>query len=436
MKHNKIALAILCVVFSASLSAQKNERSLTVEELFQLMETQNPTLAVSKADIAVARQQVEVAKNSMLPSINLGTQQYYIGNATVIYKDFSDTKTVKMPHYGSSYSGDVSELLWKGGAVRNGIKIQSLREELSELSYANSAQNVKLTALSYYLDLMKMTNQKEVYRQNIELAEKRLENIQKFYKQGMVTRNDVIRGQLQLSNLNLALEVLENNSKILNKQLTVALGLPDDEMIKPNTSISEQEPVAALLEDYRNGVENHPAVKMTQKVVDIQEVNRKITKSEMVPSVAAFAGNKLARPITTSSPTIDMYSNGWSAGLALNWSVDALYKTPAKLKQNELEKEKALAQQKEITDNIETAVNAAYIKYNEALSQKKTLLVNKNLAYENYRIMNSKYENQLAILLDLIDASNAKLDADLQYSNAEINVVYSYYKLLKESGKL
>jgi len=64
------------------------------------------------------------------------------------------------------------------------------------------------------------------------------------------------------------------------------------------------------------------------------------------------------------------------------------------------------------------------------------LAKNKDLTEENYRIMESKYNNQLAILLDMIDASNAKLDAELQYTNSEINIVFAYYKLLKESGKM
>ena len=45
--------------------------------------------------------------------------------------------------------------------------------------------------------------------------------------------------------------------------------------------------------------------------------------------------------------------------------------------------------------------------------------------------MESKYNHQLAILLDLIDASNAKLDAELQFA-----MVNAYYKLLKETGTL
>nr|DAN63402.1 MAG TPA: hypothetical protein [Caudoviricetes sp.] len=50
--------------------------------------------------------------------------------------------------------------------------------------------------------------------------------------------------------------------------------------------------------------------------------------------------------------------------------------------------------------------------------------------------MESKYNHQLAILLDLIDASNAKLDAELQFANSEITMVNAYYKLLKETGTL
>ncbi len=81
-------------------------------------------------------------------------------------------------------------------------------------------------------------------------------------------------------------------------------------------------------------------------------------------------------------------------------------------------------------------INTAYVKYNEAITQNKTIEKNRELADENYRIMESKYNNQLAILLDMIDASNAKLDAELQHTNSEINIVFAYYKLLKESGKL
>ena len=432
----KSIIAVLLTTISINTAFAQSERKISVEELFTLTKENHPNLAVSKADITIAKQKVEVAKNAQLPSINAGVQAYYLGDVNIIDKDFSNSTRVEMPHFGNTFSVDASQLIWKGGLVQNSIKAQSLQEELTELNYQANEQTIKLLVLGYYLDLYKLINQKKVYQQNIQLAVQRLDNINKYYNQGMVTRNDVIRGELQLSNLNLALQVIENNRQILNKQLTTALGLADTTEILPDDTLLENMPNITFLENYRQDVQNHPTVLMTQKAVNIYEISEKITKAERLPSLSAFAGNRLARPITTSTPPLDMYTNGWSAGLSLNFNIDAFYKTPKKIKQVKFEKDKAIAQANEARQMIDIAVNAAYIKYNEALTQNNTLGTNKNLADENYRIMNSKYNNQLAILLDLIDASNQKLDSELQFVNSEINIVYAYYKLLKESGKL
>ena len=432
----KSIIAVLLTTISINTAFAQSERKISVEELFTLTKENHPNLSVSKADIAIAKQKVEVAKNAKLPSINTGVQAYYLGDVNIIDKDFSNSTRVDMPHFGNTFSVDASQLIWKGGLVQNSIKAQSLQEELTELNYQANEQSIKLLVLGYYLDIYKLVNQKKVYQQNIQLAEQRLDNINKYYNQGMVTRNDVIRGELQLSNLNLALQVIENNRQILNKQLTTALGLADTTQILPDDTLLESMPNASFLENYRQDIQNHPTVLMTQKAVNIYEMSEKITKAERLPSLSAFAGNKLARPITTSTPPLDMYTNGWSAGLSLNFNIDAFYKTPKKIKQVKFEKDKAIAQANEARQMIDISVNAAYIKYNEALTQNNTLGTNKNLADENYRIMNSKYNNQLAILLDLIDASNQKLDSELQFVNSEINIVYAYYKLLKESGKL
>lgn len=434
----KIGNTLLALIaMNSGLYAQNDQkRTLTIEELFTLTQQNHPNLKVLQTDVVIAGQNVAMAKNARLPNLNLGIQGYYLGDALIIDKDFSASSRVDMPHFGNTFSVDATQLVWKGGTVKNEIKEQLLHEELSKLNYQSNEQNIKLLVLGYYLDLYKVVNQENVYLQNIQLAEQRLANINKFYAQGMVTRNDVIRGELQLSNLQLALQVVENNYQILNKELTTALELPESINIMPDGSLLNNIPSALQIADYKVLAEDHPAFQMAKKVIDIQETSEKITKAEIIPSLSLFAGNKLARPITTSSPAIDMYTNGWSAGLSLNFSVDALYKSPQKIKKAHFEIDRAIAKADEMQQMIEVAVNTAYIKYDEAITQNKTLKTNKELAEENYRIMNSKYNNQLAILLDLIDASNQKLDAELQFSNSAINIIYAYYKLLKASGYL
>jgi len=432
-----VLLTTLGLLSGQILFAQQTfEKVLTVEELFSLVKKNHPTLKTNQTDIAIAKQNVVIAKNQLLPQINTGLQATYLGDINIIDKDFSTSTRIGMPHFGNRFSVDATQIIWKGNFVRNGIKIQTLREQLATLSYELSEQNIKLLVVSYYLDLYKLNNQENVYRNNIDLAVRRLANINKFYAQGMVTRNDVIRGELQISNLQLALLTLKNDQDILNKQLTVALGLDEDFKIVPSSDLLSGSTAILSKSQYQELAINHPSLLLAQKAIDIYDVSFKITRSEMLPSLSVFAGNNLQRPITTANPIVDMYSNSWNVGLTLNLSIDALYKSPKKLQLNALEKSRAINQANEVNQNIGISLNEAFIKYNEAITQNKTLKVNTNLTAENYRIMESKYNNQLAILLDLIDASNSKIDSELELANSEINTIFAYYKLLREAGTL
>lgn len=58
------------------------------------------------------------------------------------------------------------------------------------------------------------------------------------------------------------------------------------------------------------------------------------------------------------------------------------------------------------------------------------------LARQNYQVVNNRYLNQLAIITDMIDATNMKLDAELGEVDARINIAYAYYKMKYIAGQL
>lgn len=438
MKHSfKNCLSFLIVIFiSLKLgNAQTHtEQKVSVEELFSLVEKNHPSLKVVQADIDIAKQNLNVIKDLRLPEISTALQASYVGNAYMIEKDFSNATKVEIPHFGNRFAVEAKQIIWKGGKIKNTIESFSLREEIAQLSYQSNSQDIKLLVLGYYLDLYKLTNQEQVYLKNIELAEKRLANINNFYNQGMVTRNDVIRGELQLSNLKLALQVVINNQAILSEQLRVALGLDSHIRISARELIVQKKGVK--LDNFTKKIESHPSLMQSKKAIDMQNLSYKITSADRLPTLSLFAGNNLQRPFTTATPALDIYTNTWNAGVSLHFSLDALFKVPKQLQLSKSQIQKSELQYDQLNKSINVAVNSAYIKYNEAISQNLTLVDNSNLAVENYRIMESKYNNQLAILLDLIDASNTKLDAELQATNSEANIVFAYYKLQKESGNL
>ena len=48
--------------------------------------------------------------------------------------------------------------------------------------------------------------------------------------------------------------------------------------------------------------------------------------------------------------------------------------------------------------------------------------------------INNRYLSGLALVTEMIDASNSRLSAELQLVNAQINIIYNYYNLQRASG--
>ncbi|MFP7657979.1 TolC family protein [Chryseobacterium proteolyticum] len=431
----KTALSVLIAIFPALFFSQE-VRQMTANEVAELALQNHQQLKVTAQNINIAKQQTGVAKLQKLPNITASTSQFYLGDAVAIDKDFSGSTTIPMPHYGSSYAVQATQLIFKGGLVNKSIELAGLREQLSELDLEKNKQDVKLLVISNYLDIYKILNQESVFQNNKKLAQERLKNIQKFYQQGMVTRNEVIRGELAIKNLDQGILTLVNNRKILNYNMNIALGLPSETEIIPVESLDNKE-AGIGMEYYMDLAHNsNPQLKSAKTNIDVANKNIEIIKTDQLPTLSGFGGYTLQRPITTRNPVLDMYSGGWQAGVSLSYNIDNLYKTKEKIKLGEMQKTQAGDAMTLVQQNVDMGVNAAYVKYQESIQQADILNDAKKLAEENYKITEAKYLNQLAVQAEMIDAQNQKLQSELDFANAEINVLYQYYNLLKSTGTL
>jgi len=435
VKNIKTAVSVLIGLFPALFFSQEIKQ-MTADEVAALAIQNHQQLKVSAQNIDIAKQQTDITKLQKLPTITASTSQFYLGNAIAIDKDFSNSTTIPMPHYGSSYAVQATQLIFKGGLVNKSIELAGLREQLSELDLEKNKQDVKFLVISNYLDIYKIINQEKVFQNNKKLAQERLKNINDFYKQGMITRNEIIRGELNIKNLDQGILTLVNNKKILNYNLNIALGLNPETQIVPIEDLGSKETGIGM--DYYLNLahDSNPQMKSAKTNIAVADKNIEIIKTDKMPTLAGFGGYTLQRPITTRNPVLDMYSSGWQGGVSLSYNIDNLYKTKERVKLGEIQKNQANDAMTLVQQNIDMAVNAAYTKYQEAIQQAEILNDAKNLADENYKITEAKYLNQLAVQAEMLDAQNQKLQSELDFANAEINVLYQYYNLLKSTGTL
>jgi outer membrane protein TolC len=420
------------------MSAQEIIRHVvSIDELFSLADQNSKSLRPDASGIDEARAAVKIAQNARMPEIDVSVSVSYLGDGYLLDRDFSNGMKAPIPHFGNSFALEASQIIYAGGAISGKIAIAGLEVENANLNMENNRNNLRFKWVGYYLDLFKQQNLLQVYEKNIEQAKQVLKDIRAKEHEGVVLRNDITRYELLLSNLELGRTQLQNTSTILNNNLTTMLGLSANTLIEPDTTIlSKVLPIENNEYWTKSAVDNSPSLKQMSLAVQINEYQDKIIKSERLPSIALIAGNHFDGPIVIEVPPINKNLNYWYVGVGMKYSLSSLYKTKQSVHKNMFAIRRATERYDDAKEQTELAIKADYIKYMEAYEQLNTRQKDVELALQNYSIIGNRYKNDMALLTDMLDASNTKLAAEMQVINTQINIVYLYFKLLYISGTL
>ncbi len=422
---------------TAAPTASAKSQPMTIEQLFAQIENNSKALRTAKTGVEAASLGIEAAQSKRLPDIDASLSFSYIGNALLTDRNLSHAKGLSSPHYGNNFSLQAQQVVYAGGAITAGIKLAELAREQAATGVKLTRQQARFVALGQYLDLFKTDNQIRVYEKNIQLTRQLIADIEQKQQQGMALRNDVTRYELQMEALKLGLTALHNNRDILNHQLCNTLGLEMDTQILPDTTLTcnvygnEGEPYWQ-----QTGAANSPLLEQSLNAVRIAEQQEKIAKSELLPKVAVVAADNFDGPITFELPPINKNLNVWYIGVGIKYSLSSLFKSNKRVKQAAAETRQAREAHTVQAEQINNAVQEACVRYQQTYVELRTQQKSVELAQQNYDVMNARYLSQLALVTDMVDASNLLLNAELSEVDARINIVYAYYRMKYAAGNI
>lgn len=219
-KFKGLFILFLFLNNTSLVSAQNTSAlQLSIEDMFELADSASRSIRTFHIAEQEAEQAVKVAKNALLPSIDVSLSASYLGDAWLSDRDFSNGENAPMPHFGNNFAIEASQVLYTGGAITNRIAVAKLQQQLAQLDKEKNKQDIRFLLVGNYLEMYKLRNQTEVYRKNIEQTRKLVADIHAKQSQGLALKNDITRYELQLKSLELALTQIQNSIIILNDQL-------------------------------------------------------------------------------------------------------------------------------------------------------------------------------------------------------------------------
>lgn len=429
-------LTTACAMLLWACGVYAQERVLSIEELFGLCDSNSRSVEMARATLKQATEGIEVAKSARLPQVEASLSASFLGNGYVLDRNFGDVTKADMPHFGNNFALKASQVIYAGGAIDAGIKQAEIQKEIAAQGLEATRQNIRFMVLGNYLELYKLHNQAKVYRRNIEQTTLLVEHIKARYKEGVALGNDVTRYELQLEQLRLALSEVESMASIMNYNIISTLGLPASTVIIPDSTLVDENIPLTTCNEWQQMAGESPKMQIAGLNLKIQQQKERAVKAGRLPQIALVAENHFDGPITIEVPAIDKNFNYWFVGIGLRYDIASLWKSNRKIRTEKAGTLRAQHNVELAREETDIAVNSAFVGLQQAFERMRTQEKSVTLATENYNVINNRYLNGLALVTEMIDASNSCLSAELQLVNARINIIYSYYSLQRAAGTL
>lgn len=436
MKHKLTYITLLFTALSFAISAQE-KKTLTLDEAINLSLQNNKELKISQAKIEEATASLKEAVEKRLPNAGVSASYLRLNSANIDLKSSNnnggsgsgESPKVSQVMYGML---NVSLPIYTGGKIKYGIESSEFLEKAAKLDAENDKEEVIQTTIEAFSTLYKSKTAVRLMNENLLQAQQRAKDLSNLEKNGLLARNDLLKAELQTTNVEYGLLDAENNWQLANVNMNLMLGLPTGTELVLDTAGVDKKDDSRVLDDYLQaaltGRKDVAALDMRKKAA---ESGVKVAASEKYPSLQLTGGY-----VAADIPNFMTVTNAMNIGVGVSYNLSSLWKTKAKVQQAESKVKQMQIAESILDDNIRLQVNKSYLSL--ISSRKKIDVAAKALeqAKENYRIVKNKFDNSLATTTDLLDADVAQLQANLSYTLARADAFVAYNKLLQTAGLL
>jgi outer membrane protein TolC len=428
---------MLFAMLTALLSAQNK---LTLKDALQLGLSNSKSLKISKAKVDYNEAKIDEIKSQFYPQLKFSAAYSrlsdippfeivtpFLPTPIKIQEPVLDTYTLKLTLQQPLFTG------FKLTSVKN---MNSLIKASVDAEYSKEINEEAMNIYTAFWNFYKTKQVKKLIDENLMAVEAHLSDTKNYLENELVTLNDVLKLEVQYSNIKLKQIEAVNGVEVSRAVLNRTIGLP----VESKTDISIEEILPRLNEmNYdellNEALRNRSDIEALKLKTGAGREAINAANSSWYPSVYLFSNFYYNRPNQRIMPSKDRFDESWDAGISISWD---LWNWGYNSSQTEQAKQ-LFIQTETALNNVKEAVHVeVYSNYlNVAAAYEKIETIKKAVesAKENYRITADKYKTQLATSTELIDAETLLMQAETDLTSSTIEYELYRLKLEKSLGR-
>lgn len=434
MKKITMIFAALCM---AAYTQGQEALHLSLAECRQLALERNENLKQSDNKLRQVELDKAIAFSNYLPKFDASV------SGTYMFPNM-EMNGMEMELHGMYFAGImVTQPIYTGGKIMAGNKLAKIGKETASETVRKTRMQVIADADNAYWSLIAVN-------WKVRMLEAYQAQMNALYQQtevsvnaGMATTNDLLRITAKRSEIDYQLQKAKNGENLCRLSLCNVLGCALDTEITPvDTVIHISAP-----QDLDESIALRPELRLLQSQVDAAKVQIKVTRADILPSVALmgsymFYGNEKIKGYTQDVAgnnvpfTNKIDDNFGMVALTVNVPLFHWGEGLKKIRKAKYELHNAQLDLQKNTRLLSIEARQAVQNVTDGYNMVETARLGDQQGQENLRVMTEQYQNGLCTLTDL-------LDAQTQWQQAQSNLIeaqtqYKIYETeyLRVTGKL
>ncbi len=464
------AIALITLLLTASV-ADAAPRKLTLQEAVSLALHVEPLvseahLADDRARLGVLRAQLDRFSLKVDGSVqelwnvsNIGGPTLYdcaVGGVTAATQttqatcmSFGGVATPSAVQQPSQWSGlsnfqaSLNYFLFSGFRVEANVKRAKVAEQAALVQVKQQRKDTALAVARAYWRVRSLIIQRDVQQSALErmrdaeaIADGRL-------RAGLAPPIDKNRAtQRKLAQM-ATLEDLNGQARVAAAQLGVTLGLTDDIELVDDVVIPD-EPPASPLDLVRDALGRRPEIRNAKLQVEVQHQLVRMARSSFFPQLTLFGlfqyGNNAfnvgtgARSLSSAANPFGDLSGNFTGGVQLTMNFfDTLNTYTATADAHYLE-EIDKQEVRRFERLVDSDVKAAYATLLKLYAQRTPLTAARDVARDNLTIVEGRYKNGDALIIEYLDAQIDLANAELNLAAVTAQLQLQWYELQASLG--
>ena len=254
---------------------------------------------------------------------------------------------------------------------------------------------------------------------------------------GNASKADVLRSETAVASAELALEQATNLSDLTEKQLRVAMHLPEEQRMLPGEDL--QVPLGSFQGNLKQMTAEALSARAEIKSADANaaaaDKQSTVAKASRYPTLSAFADGIYGNPNPRYIPATQDWKGTWDVGAVISWSPNDILTANASAHDFEAQVAQIKATRETTRDGIEVEVQQDWQGVREADFAVDSSTREVASAEEAYRVQRELFNNGRGTSATLTDAEGDLTRARLDLLNARANARIARIRLEHALGR-